>query len=85
MTLHSDGNYKYTTMLPPGKVLYFFTLNKLVVHATDHSKLTQKYTQTISNIEHYDEIKTYKIAKFHYLLQPQGKVLDENYKSKLKV
>ena len=84
MTLQKDGTYSYTTMWPPGRVLYFFTVNKIVVNAKDHLRIKQKFTKFIENIEHYDEVKNYKISKFHYRVVSQSMVLDENYFSLLK-
>ena len=84
MILQSDGSYSYTTMWPPGKVAYFFTVDKIVTYASDHPKMGCKFGKIVENIEHYDEIKSYKLLKFHYRILTQGQVLNDLYKSCLK-
>jgi hypothetical protein len=84
MELQEDGSYSYTTMCPPGKVFYFFTIDKIATFAKDHLKQTHKIPKYVENVEQYDEIKNYKISKFNFIVVQQGKVLDEHYFSLLK-
>ena len=71
--------YTYTTMWPPGKIKYFFTIDKIAVFAKDHPRSVRKFPKQISNIEMYDEVKTYHISRFNYRIWEQSQVLDEWY------
>lgn len=53
-------------MCPPGKIKYFFTIDKIAVFAKDHPKSVRKFPKLIPNIEMYDEVKTYNISRFNY-------------------
>ena len=76
--------YTYTTMCPPGKIKYFFTIDKIAVFAKDHPKLIRKFPKQIQNIEMYDEMKTYNISRFNYRIWEQGQVLNDWYMPLLK-
>ena len=71
-------------MCPPGKVVYFFTIDKIATFAKDHMKQTHKIPKSVEHVEQYDEIKNYKIHKFNFRVVEQGTVLDEHYFSLLK-
>ena len=71
--------YTYTTMCPPGKIKYFFTIDKIAVFAKDHPKSVRKFPKQIQNIEMYDEVKTYNISRFNYRICEQGQILDDWY------
>lgn len=79
MEVNSDGNYAYTTMCPPGRVRYFFTIDKIATFARDHKKEFHKIPKLIHGIEQYDEIKSYAITKFNCRIVTQSEVLDEFY------
>lgn len=66
-------------MCPPGKIRYFFTLDKIAVQAKDHLKTLEKVTNPvlIKGIEMYDEVKDYKIKRFNYKLIEQSEVLND--------
>ena len=84
MTQDFDGNYKYTTMCPPGKLRYFFSIDKIAALAKDHPRQYFKIPKTIENIEQYDEVKNYRMAKINFRMVEQREVLDGNYSSLLK-
>lgn len=71
-------------MCPPGKVTYFFTIDKIATYAKDHLKFAIKVPQIVTEVEQYDEIKSYRMTKFNYKIVEQNAVLDEEYKSLLK-
>ena len=72
-----NGEYSYTTMCPPGKIKYFFTIDKYAVFARDHPHTGKKKLKIISDIEMYDEIRTYKLPVFNFRICDQGEVLDD--------
>ena len=84
MEEQKDGSYRYTTMCPPGKVIYFFTLDKVSTFARDHLRQSNKIAKYIEDVEQYDEIKNYRVYKFNYRITHQKAVLDESYSSQLK-
>ena len=84
MELSIDGTYRYTTMCPPGKVSFFFTIDKIATYAKDYPKETLNIPKIIHNIEQYDEIKSYKITKMNFVMVEQGIVLNEFYETQLK-
>lgn len=69
--------YTYTTMVPPGKIKYFFTIDKNAVIARDHLHTNKKPVRVIENIEMYDEVRTYKMPMFNYRVVEQGQVLND--------
>lgn len=69
--------YTYTTMCPPGKIKYFFTIDKNAVVARDHPHTGKKMPKLIENIEMYDEIKSYSLPVFNYRIVDQNEVLNE--------
>lgn len=76
--------YTYTTMVPPGKIKYFFTADKIAVYANSHPKAIRKVHKIIPDIEMYDEVKTYRISRFNYRIVEQSEVLNDCYMSLLK-
>lgn len=83
MEQEKDGTYSYTTMCPPGKVMFFFTIDKIATFAKDYPKETLNTPKLLYNIEQYDEIKSYKITKMNFRIVSQGTVLNEYYMSQL--
>lgn len=79
-----NGNYVYTTMCPPGKIKYFFTIDKYAVFARDHPHTGKKKLQEIKDIQMYDEVRTYKLPVFNMRYCDQGEVLNDCYMSLLK-
>lgn len=71
-------------MWPPGKIKYFFTIDKIAVFAKDHPKSIRKFPKLIPNIEMYDETKTYHISRFNYKIIDQGQILNDWYMPLLK-
>ncbi|CAI2379577.1 unnamed protein product [Moneuplotes crassus] len=79
MISEPDGTYSYRTMCPPGKIDYFFTMDKIATSAKDHFRRKLKVPKMIYDIVQYDEIKTYRLAKINYCIVEQGEVLDKDY------
>ena len=79
-----SDTYKFTAMCPPGKIKYFFTINKMPAFARNHEKKTKKFPKIIRNIVVYDEVKNFKISKFNTCIVEQGQSLDQHYMSLLK-
>lgn len=71
--------YTYTTMCPPGKIKYFFTIDKNAVVARDHLHTGKKMAKLIENIDMYDEIKSYSLPVFNYRIIEQKNVLNDCY------
>lgn len=80
-----ENTYEYTAMWPPGKITYFFTIDKIAAYAKDHEKFVLAEPRTISKIKVFDETKTFKITRFNTRLIQQGEVLNSYYMSNLKV
>lgn len=76
--------YSYTTMCPPGKIKYFFSIDKNAVVARDHPHTGKKLPRVIDSIQMYDEKRTYKLPLFNYRIWEQGEVLNDWYMSLLK-
>ena len=84
MELTSNGYYTYKTMCPPGKVWFFFTIDKIATYAKDYPKEILNVPRIIHNVEQYDEIKSYKITKMNFVIVEQGIVLNDQYETQLK-
>lgn len=49
--------YELYRMVPPGKTLFFYTVNHEYFYAQDQPKLQNKIKMNIKNIEFYEEVE----------------------------